>query len=702
MADRFRQWHGGLVDPTLTREGVPADAKAAGEIIDNVKKSIKEIQDSGISSEYIDEAITEYLNNNPIEGVTRQQLTEAVEAALQAAKDSGEFDGKDGEDGAPGIDGVPGEDGKDGEPGVIVSETEPTDPNINVWIKPDGGLDENGTIVDFGPVNSKIDQVNYAKANVIMDTSPKAASHELHVQDGRLAVTLYGNTTETGSGDKSPDNPYTIRGVDVAKVHVGGKNILHDVPVDYTNVCTVNADGSITVKTSSEVYPSTAWMVLPAGTYTISAEITDSTGVSRVFWQIGSTSDYSRVLTASVKSITYKLSTPTKMRVIHFTKADTATFKVQLEVGSTATAYEPYTANVINAPLLPDGAPLMGNGTAMDTVENDVLSGCDKCVVFDGSDDEAWVHQGSGTFFIKIQAGLSSTTDVQRTNYIPFASEHPSANSRFKITEEGLYVVTSGEYTTVSGIKEMLSERPLTVYYRSNEYTPEKDLMVCKVTRNWKTLIITGEEKGNVYSWNEYTGFGIENALPENLTRASGYSNCYTVGTAASPGAGGASYITWIGVSGKTLYVLYKNNPFSSYADFRAYASEKYASGNPIAFYFPVSNAETYYTDPLTLSKPEGITPVTVTGSGETVVTYNRDTKDFGKSAATSMIGATENGMVATKNYAIGDFIVNKESLTMYRATKAIAKGETINPSTNCTATTVVEQLAAIYTLLKA
>ena len=58
--------------------------------------------------------------------------------------------------------------------------------------------------------------------------------------------------------------------------------------------------------------------------------------------------------------------------------------------------------------------------------------------------------------------------------------------------------------------------------------------------------------------------------------------------------------------------------------------------------------------------------------------------------------------MTATRNYSIGDFIVNKDDLTMYRATKAIAKGEAIAPGTNCTATTVVEQLAAIYTILNA
>lgn len=81
-------------------------------------------------------------------------------------------------------------------------------------------------------------------------------------------------------------------------------------------------------------------------------------------------------------------------------------------------------------------------------------------------------------------------------------------------------------------------------------------------------------------------------------------------------------------------------------------------------------------------------------------VDYAADTKEWVKDASVAMIGAPENGMVATKNYAIGDFIVNKDSLMLYRATSAIATGENITPGTNCTATTIVEQLENIYSLL--
>lgn len=277
MADRFRQWHGGLVDPTLTREGVPADAKAAGEVIDGVKKSIKEIQDSGISSEYIDDAIGEYLKDNPIEGVTKRELTEAVEGALQDAKDSGEFDGKDG---AP---------GKDGEQGTTFTPSVSEDGTLS-WSN-DGGLANPNSINVKGPmpvkgtdywteadkqeivndlirdeisdaveeristitngvtegnefaaevvsartdedgvvhtslktrIDSGISSLKDTKADAITNTSERAASHELYAQaDSPLRITLYGKTTERGTGDKSPDNPYVISGIDTATLYVG-------------------------------------------------------------------------------------------------------------------------------------------------------------------------------------------------------------------------------------------------------------------------------------------------------------------------------------------------------------------------------------------------------------------------------------------------------------------------------------------------
>lgn len=62
--------------------------------------------------------------------ITSEQLPSAINAALEQAKESGEFDGADG------ADGEPGQIGPRGPSGVYIGDTEPTD--ADVWIYPDG------------------------------------------------------------------------------------------------------------------------------------------------------------------------------------------------------------------------------------------------------------------------------------------------------------------------------------------------------------------------------------------------------------------------------------------------------------------------------------------------------------------------------------------------------------------------------------
>jgi hypothetical protein len=59
------------------------------------------------------------------------------------------------------------------------------------------------------------------------------------------------------------------------------------------------------------------------------------------------------------------------------------------------------------------------------------------------------------------------------------------------------------------------------------------------------------------------------------------------------------------------------------------------------------------------------------------------------------MIAGVETSFVATKNYAIGDFVIVND--TLYRITAVITSRETITPGTNASETTVAEQLIALY-----
>lgn len=85
--------------------------------------------------------------------VTPEQVQEAVNEALQNAKESGEFDGPPGDPGVSAThkwdgtvltmtsaSGTSSADlkGDPGEPGVYIGTDEPTDPDVSVWIDPEG------------------------------------------------------------------------------------------------------------------------------------------------------------------------------------------------------------------------------------------------------------------------------------------------------------------------------------------------------------------------------------------------------------------------------------------------------------------------------------------------------------------------------------------------------------------------------------
>lgn len=78
----------------LCGSGLPVDPTP--DVYAQIMALLDELEQSGVSDEQIAQAIADYLAENPIEGVSVEDVQKAVDAALQAAKDSGEFDGAQG------------------------------------------------------------------------------------------------------------------------------------------------------------------------------------------------------------------------------------------------------------------------------------------------------------------------------------------------------------------------------------------------------------------------------------------------------------------------------------------------------------------------------------------------------------------------------------------------------------------------------
>lgn len=496
------------------------------------------------------------------------------------------------------------------------------------------------------------------KANVIMDNSPKAANHEIHAQDGRLAVTLYGKTTETGTGDKSPDNPYVISGVDAARVQAGGKN-LFDPGVSVSDYFSekgvkpyaVNEDGTLTLTIQaggqSFFFRDVMLPIAPPVTFSthVKANVAaDARFIVRIldkdknilttgcsgtyntyylgFWQKTSTTGaFDGNFTITNKNAAYVvfgIGFSSNSSVADWT---TLTVSEMFAAYGADVPYEPYTANVITPALLPDGAPLHGNGTVDDTVENDVPSGCDKKIVLDGT--EGYSSYGNGCWTTGIIPDYVSGTPVY-SNWIKSGTGDDVYSGKEAISATGTNngsILIKIDGLNTAEMNTALTNRPLTVYYRSTDYTPEKDLRVCRVVRNWKTVTLDGTQTMNrVANYGDVTRFDIPSlGIKSGTVVKSERFNPITAGAQNTEGMAAHG-------SNDTLILQIKTSRLSTDD---AAGLKAYFEANPEVITYQARTEATYMTDPLPLRKPDGIMPVTVTGSAETAVAYPCDTKSY-------------------------------------------------------------------------
>lgn len=354
---------------------------------------------------------------------------------------------------------------------------------------------------DYEVLAGEVSSLKDQKADVIIDTSARAATHGLHAQPGQISVTMFGKTTEDGDGEKSKDNPYKIVGIDDARIRIESKNLWSMGDQAFTTEKYVTLDSP-----------------LPAGDYTLSALIkSEGTGecqcvyyaeglqhIGTTYLKANSGKRVSARISASVPIHTFILRSSgnyTQSVGLSATWGD-----IQIERGSAETEYTPYfdAAKEYSMPLLPDKSSLYGDGKDNDTISNDEPSGCDVRLAFDGS-EAAWIMESVGVFKIDLSEKGSVayplySDKLQYSNRFIFSGENPNATLRFRISNGVLFVATSGTYTTLASFKETLVSEPLIVYYRSTAYTKAKEMKVCKVIRRWRKIEnYAGESVGSIY-----------------------------------------------------------------------------------------------------------------------------------------------------------------------------------------------------------
>lgn len=345
-----------------------------------------------------EQARTAAANANTAAGTanTAASNANAIAQTVQAKLDAGELKGEKGDKGDT------GPKGPQGVSGVYVG----------------GGDMPEGYTVQVDPTGDMLcytaGESDDRYANVLTGTASGsvAALEDVSPTGALRRAAVLGATAETGEGDKGPDNPYTLAGVQPTKVTVCGKNLLDSKAVNGSSngvTWTVQSDGCIKV-TGTATGTVTIDILPPRNTpyFWMSQGYTPSGSVSLAIYAIkeDGTKEYGAITNLGIKvgltPITGKIGI---LRVYkQYLSGDAADGTISPYIGLEPDhTYVPYAGQTIALPAL---APLYGDGTVND--EYDAVSGVEtrrwKQVVFDGT--EAWAASATGTAG-KYRASLS-------------------------------------------------------------------------------------------------------------------------------------------------------------------------------------------------------------------------------------------------------------------------------------------------------
>lgn len=394
-------------------------------------------------------------------------------------------------------------------------------------------------------------------------------------------ITVNGATSQPGSGDPSPDNIRMIDGVgmydkmvilDGSSLHpfIGRPNVFyHDLS---TAVASAGADSS---KSNWAKY---AGDNVNAGTllnkeYTVQSTAAVGSAAKKLVVKLTECAD-----TDAAKSYLSAHPLIVWYRSVDFYKCKGPFYYVHEVSDGTESPYKAIGIE-LNAPLF-DG----------DSLEIGGLSGFDQMVVLDGSGDEGWQLSGTSSgqtpFFI-IDA-LSSNTGVPKliSDSYAFSERLNQSNNIQGIGGwDSLLYLRDSSIQTVQALRAALSAHPLTVFYKSVNYTPEADIAVALEKRMNGYAVFDGTEKwqwdpspGRAYLSQAYTDH--KKSTPSQCSHYVGISGQVpTAGQTTINDAG--SLIVW-------------DSDWTSVSDATNYFSSQHTAGTPVQVVYELASATTY------------------------------------------------------------------------------------------------------------
>lgn len=501
-------------------------------------------------------------------------------------------------------------------------------------------------------------------------------------------ITVEGATSQPGSGDPSPDNIRMIDGVgmyDRCVVFDGSEDEEWGWDPNYDTNCRCRIDLSVNAHAHDSLRSD---KFITAGASTSELRVDFNPAQLNRFEVIGTASMFSAISVNSVASWKSYISTHPLIiwyRSVDFYKCKGPFYYVHEVSDGTQTPYKAIGIE-LNAPLF-DG----------DSLEIGGLSGCDKMIVLDGSEEWNQEVGGGKSFYCTLPVDASEDDIEYASRKYLHSTSNPNSNYRFNAKKNVLYIV-DGKIPDVTSFKQQLSDwskagNPLIIFCKSVDYTEDKDIPVALESHEMGYAVLDGTENFareadsanrvylGIHSWNAAAPQGnqAEGFLSSQLKRGETSTTEGTMQIASS------EFYMWLAGYGSD----------KSIEDIKSFLSSQYSAGTPVQVVYELASATTYAHPIQTESLPAyyGTEDFVTALAGEPVtdkwLTFTNDGAQLnfkgGGGLSSSKLAAAnaEPGDVRTgKKFYAGDKTIKTGTLPVLRMGKSHQIGRWQNPET--------------------
>lgn len=446
-----------------------------------------------------------------------------------------------------------------------------------------------------------------------------AASVEIESAGDRIqSVTALGFTTQAGSGDPSPSNVRAITngGIRLTEFVLDGDAVYSDV--------TVNAN---TVQFNTQ--PGAVNPVVAVG-YCEVLELKSGNTTDTPHWFPSPANKY---LTFYFP-IAYFGGKTDKPSIVAALNENPVKVWYQ-DAGDTGSLYAPIilTSGEYRATCLLLTAPLCEG----DSVVSWVKSGCDKVVTFDGS--ENWVKSATGFYIAGPLSDFSGNSNGYCDQYPVSAVKSVSGTVYW---DSAAFSVYDASYDSLESFKAALAANPMTVWYRSTNYTEAADIPVSLETHQQAALVLDGTEpfvaaETTQSGKNRFRWLVTPAAKKTDISQVANIYCSHYKAVQSGSANGGTYGATGYGISVDNYgnIFIYDSNHNTTTEDFKAYLAAQYAAGTPVTIVYELATPITYAHEAVVLEAATGDQlTYTVTGqSGGTVSVALKPFQDGGHAA---------------------------------------------------------------------